>query len=153
MRNLVQKISVYAKGFDPNFIVIPQNGVGLICTTGDDVGLPDVDYFGRIEGFGQEDLYYGYDADDRPTPSVLNAEKRPRFFRLYQQLVEQRVPGEPLELLQDVFLSAVHPSVTAPLLQVRLWRIFVFKASLNLAQKIFASAPSGWPGRLWDRFC
>ena len=68
MRSLVQEISDYAKGIDRDFFVIPQNGVELVSTTGDAAGLPDMEYIGAIDGIGQEDLYYGYDDDDQPTP-------------------------------------------------------------------------------------
>ena len=72
MRNFVQNISVYAKGMNPDFIIIPQNGAELVSTTGDDSGSPNMNYINAIDGMGQEDLFYGYNADDQATPSTEN---------------------------------------------------------------------------------
>ena len=72
MRNFVQNISTYAKGINPDFVIIPQNGVELVSTTGDDTGLPDMNYINAIDGIGQEDLFYGYNADDQATPTTDN---------------------------------------------------------------------------------
>lgn len=72
MRDLVQDISAYAKGINSNFVIIPQNGVEIVSTTGDDTGSPDMDYISAIDGIGQEDLFYGYDTDDQATPSAAN---------------------------------------------------------------------------------
>ena len=70
MRSFVQRISAYAKGINPDFVVIPQNGVALVSATGDESGAPDMEYLNAIDGIGQEELYYGYDADDQQTPSI-----------------------------------------------------------------------------------
>lgn len=67
MRNFVQEISIYAKSINPKFLIIPQNGVNLISTTGDEYGAPDINYINAIDGIGQEDLFYGYDEDDKLT--------------------------------------------------------------------------------------
>ena len=72
MRNFVQNISAYAKGINPNFAIIPQNGAELVITTGDDGDLPEMDYINAIDGIGQESLNYGYDADDQSTPTSEN---------------------------------------------------------------------------------
>jgi len=72
MRDFVQDISAYAKGINPNFAIIPQNGVELISTTGTDEGSPEMNYINAIDGIGQESLNYGYDADDQATPSQEN---------------------------------------------------------------------------------
>ncbi len=69
MRNFVQSISSYAKTFDPNFIVIPQNGQELITKDGESNGLIDPAYLKAIDGIGREDLFYGYDYDDVATPT------------------------------------------------------------------------------------
>lgn len=72
MRNFVQGISVYAKGINPNFAIIPQNGAELVSTTGDDAGSPKMDYINAIDGMGQEDLFYGYNEDNQATPIADN---------------------------------------------------------------------------------
>ncbi|MCD6501081.1 endo alpha-1,4 polygalactosaminidase [bacterium] len=68
MRDFVQDISRYAKSANVDFIVIPQNGAEIVSTTGEDTGLPDMNYINAIDGIGQESLYYGYYADDQETP-------------------------------------------------------------------------------------
>ncbi len=72
MRNFVQDISTYAKGINPGFVIIPQNGVELVSSTGDNTGSPDMNYINAIDGIGQEDLFYGYNADDQATPTADN---------------------------------------------------------------------------------
>ncbi len=72
MRDFVQDISAYAKEINPNFAIIPQNGAELVSTTGDDEGIPDMDYIHAIDGIGQESLNYGFSADDQPTPNDEN---------------------------------------------------------------------------------
>jgi len=67
MREFVIGISEYSKSVHPGFIIIPQNGIELVSTNGDEDGQPHSDYLGAIDGNGQEDLYYGYDKDDRAT--------------------------------------------------------------------------------------
>lgn len=69
MRTFVRDISAYARGFDADFIVIPQNGIELVTETGEAAGAPMEAYLGAISGVGQEDLYYGYDGDDTATPA------------------------------------------------------------------------------------
>ena len=72
MRDFVQNISIYAKGINPNFAIIPQNGAEIVSTTGDDEGSPQMDYIHAIDGIGQEGLNYGYSKDDRATPTAEN---------------------------------------------------------------------------------
>lgn len=74
MRNLVQKISAYAKAKNPNFVVIPQNGQELFTGDGTKSGVKQVDYLAAIDGQGREDLYYGYDSDNQATPGSVSAE-------------------------------------------------------------------------------
>ena len=68
MRNFVQEISAYSKAINPDFAVIPQNGSELVSNTGNDLGSPDIAYINAIDGIGQEDLFYGYNSDNEPTP-------------------------------------------------------------------------------------
>ncbi len=67
MRAFVTGISEYSKSIYPDFYVIPQNGIELVTTSGDEDGQPHSDYLNAIDGNGQEDLYYGYNKDDRAT--------------------------------------------------------------------------------------
>ena len=70
MRIFVQEISAYSKAINPDFAIIPQNGAELVSTTGDDTGSPDMAYINAIDGIGQEDLFYGYNADNQATPNA-----------------------------------------------------------------------------------
>ncbi|GAB5409411.1 MAG: endo alpha-1,4 polygalactosaminidase [Balneolaceae bacterium] len=72
MRNFVQEISEYARKQQPEFIVIPQNGVQLVSDNGKWDGKPDLNYLNAIDGLGQESLYYGSNEDDIKTPQDLS---------------------------------------------------------------------------------
>lgn len=73
MREFVMNISQYSKTLKPDFNVIPQNGLELISDNGDDSGQPNVAYLNAIDANGQEDLFFGYNADDQATPDQENA--------------------------------------------------------------------------------
>lgn len=68
MRDFVQNISNYAKGIKSDFIVIPQNGHELLTDNGEETGTVVVAYLDALDGVGREDLFYGYNGDDVPTP-------------------------------------------------------------------------------------
>lgn len=68
MRDFVQAISTYAKEINPEFAVVPQNGCELVSSTGEETGVPDQAYLGAIDAIGREDLFYGYNVDNHPTP-------------------------------------------------------------------------------------
>jgi len=70
MRNFVQRISSYAKGFVPNFLIIPQNGGELLTKDSEENGLPSEEYIAALDGVGREDLYYGYSSNNLPTPAA-----------------------------------------------------------------------------------
>jgi cysteinyl-tRNA synthetase len=67
MRELVISLSRYARGLNPDFILIPQNGNELLTVDGKLNSAPALDYIQAIDGIGQEDLFYGYTADNRET--------------------------------------------------------------------------------------
>ncbi|MBN1597442.1 MAG: endo alpha-1,4 polygalactosaminidase [Bacteroidales bacterium] len=69
MRDFVIALSQYAKGLDSDFIIIPQNGQELVTADGNEDGTPEMSYLNAIDGVGREDLFYGYDYDNEPTPS------------------------------------------------------------------------------------
>ncbi|RMG57808.1 MAG: hypothetical protein D6722_24380 [Bacteroidetes bacterium] len=64
MRQLVMDLNTYAQGQAPGFFLIPQNGQKLVQQDGG----PAQTYLDAIAGLGREDLYYGYEADNRATP-------------------------------------------------------------------------------------
>ena len=74
MRRLVEAISVYTKGMQPNFMIIPQNGHDLVTENGEADGSPVSSYLRAIDGIGREDLLYGYEEDDVATPPVVTEE-------------------------------------------------------------------------------
>lgn len=68
MRDLVEEISSWSKGISPSFIILSQNGNELITENGEPDGSVDVSYTAAIDGFGREDLFFGYQSDDIATP-------------------------------------------------------------------------------------
>lgn len=72
MRNFVIGISQYAKAQNSQFAIIPQNGIELITSNGESDGTLVQAYINAIDGVGQEDLFFGYDEDNQPTPSADN---------------------------------------------------------------------------------
>ena len=70
MRLFVQQISSYGRNARPAFIVIPQNGHELLTPNGDPTGGVATEYVAAIDAVGREDLFYGYDDDDRATPAA-----------------------------------------------------------------------------------
>src|SRR4051812_33904917 len=69
-RDFVIGISQYSKGINPNFNIIPQNGIELVSKDGESISEPSVEYLNAIDANGQEDLFYGYDNDDQKTPAA-----------------------------------------------------------------------------------
>jgi len=72
MRDFVIGISNYGKTAEADFFIIPQNGIELVTSNGDDAGPIDTSYINAIDGNGQEDLFYGYENDDQATPANDN---------------------------------------------------------------------------------
>ena len=64
MRDFVQKISALARQINPVFEVVPQNGLELLLKN----NKPVAAYIKAVSGVGREDLFYGYEADNEPTP-------------------------------------------------------------------------------------
>jgi cysteinyl-tRNA synthetase len=69
MRDFVQAISAYAKAKNHDFIIVPQNGQELVTLNGDNKGTADLTYLSSIDGQGREDLLYGYNEDNKATPT------------------------------------------------------------------------------------
>lgn len=68
MRGFVVRISETARLQDPDFIVIPQNGIELITNGYSAQDKLATTYLHAIDGHGQEDLFYGYTRDNQATP-------------------------------------------------------------------------------------
>jgi len=73
MRDFVIGISQYSKSLKQDFIVIPQNGIELVTDNGEETGQPDIAYLNAIDAVGQEDLFFGYNNDDKETPADVTA--------------------------------------------------------------------------------
>jgi len=58
MQEFVIEISKYARGIDPDFIIIPQNGVELGFNNIDPSEGFNADYLNAIDGMGVEELFY-----------------------------------------------------------------------------------------------
>jgi cysteinyl-tRNA synthetase, unknown class len=70
MREFVQNISATVKKARPEFLVVAQGGVELLTADGEPDGKPVADYLKAIDGFAQEEVFYGYDnKDDRKSPA------------------------------------------------------------------------------------
>jgi cysteinyl-tRNA synthetase, unknown class len=68
MCDFVMAMRAHTDTIEPNFLLIPQNGEELV-TAGDGHETPPAnDYLAAIDGQGREDLLYGYNADNKPTP-------------------------------------------------------------------------------------
>ena len=67
MRSFVINISQYAKARQPEFKIIPQNGVKLITKNASVNGSIHQNYVQAIDGQGQEGLHYGYLQDNTLT--------------------------------------------------------------------------------------
>lgn len=74
MRALIQEIGLIARQTNKDFILIPQNGGELVLLNIEGVDSPAIAYISAIQGLGREDLWYGYEKDDKPTPSNESAE-------------------------------------------------------------------------------
>ncbi len=68
MRKFVIHISDYGKIQKPGFIIIAQNGVELLTTTGQPDAPLHRDYLNALEGQSQEGLFFGYNTINEPTP-------------------------------------------------------------------------------------
>ena len=68
MRDFVIGISEYSKAINGSFLIIPQNGIEIVTDEGDLSDSLNQSYLDAIDAHGQEDLLYGYNADDRETP-------------------------------------------------------------------------------------
>ena len=66
MTDLMAAIASYVRGHDPDFYIFPQNASELASQT--------IGYLDTIDGIGQEDIYFGYEADGKATDPALTLE-------------------------------------------------------------------------------
>ncbi len=82
MREFVISISKNAKSQQSDFAIIVQNGVEITSTTEKPDGTIASEYISAIDGQGQEDLFYGYAKDNKPTPTKVTDHLKPYLSRL-----------------------------------------------------------------------
>lgn len=75
MVSFVSRLSAWAKGQRPDFLIVPQNGEEL---------LADAGYRAAIDGLGKEDLFFGDHGNDRPN-EPWRVEKALSFIKLAQR--------------------------------------------------------------------
>jgi len=68
MRKFVMGIGTYAKSYNDDFIIIPQNGQELITDNGEGNGNLQNEYIQSIDATGRESMFYGYYKNDEETP-------------------------------------------------------------------------------------
>lgn len=86
MKEFIIAISKYAKGINPDFVIIPQNGVELLGKNESiDNGL-DVDYINAIDGVGVEELFF-----DGGVANAADRDYRLSFLRLAKDQVKVMV--------------------------------------------------------------
>ena len=66
---LVQSLESYAGTHSSGFLLVAQNGSELLTVDGEPQGSVNPSYRDALDGQAQEDLYFGYLADDQPTPA------------------------------------------------------------------------------------
>lgn len=66
MQDFVVEISDYARSFDPDFILIPQNGCELLFNDVDSESELNMRFIHAIDGYGNEELFFdgNYSPDD-----------------------------------------------------------------------------------------
>lgn len=64
MRTFVQRISERGEALRPGFLVVPQNGERLLTLNGAANGTLATNYVNAVDGFGREELFYGYNNED-----------------------------------------------------------------------------------------
>lgn len=84
MRSFISAIAQKARAQNPSFIVIPQNGQELITLNDESDGPLAQEYVSRINGIGREDVYFGYEKDNVPTPKKVN-EYLKNWLDVYKQ--------------------------------------------------------------------
>ncbi len=72
MRELIKDIAKSARSNHPGFIIITQNGIELILKEKNKYARATA-YLNAITGVAQEDLFYGYNEDNVPTPPNENS--------------------------------------------------------------------------------
>ena len=72
MRDFVVAISKNAKMQRSDFAIIVQNGVEISSMTDNSNGKLAAEYIAAIDGQGQEDLFFGYSRDDKPTSEKVS---------------------------------------------------------------------------------
>ncbi len=133
MRVFIQRMAAYAEARMPEFIIIPQNGEALAALDDAPDAEPALEYLAAIDGQGREDLLFGYEADNAPTP-----EAERDWMRAYL-LVEEAQGVE--VLATDYCHSPEHAAFSYA--ENERWGFISFAAPSRELDVIPASAPYG----------
>jgi cysteinyl-tRNA synthetase len=71
MRQFIVEIARYARQFNPNFQIVPQNAPMVMMLDQDDdafTGVIDAIFAKAVNAWGIEDLFFGMTQDDQPSP-------------------------------------------------------------------------------------
>jgi len=82
MREFVINISTYAKKYNPNFLIIPQNGLELVFKNLDINNGFDENYLQAIDGIGVEEVFYNdsYQPDDERITQLKSLKSKKKIF-------------------------------------------------------------------------
>ncbi len=100
MRGSIQKISDFTRRYNPNFAVIPQNGLDLLVKVDPDNetrSVPARTYIRAIDGVLQEGLFYGYPSFGAPT----DKERREQLLKLTAVAKSNRIKVLVMDFAKD----------------------------------------------------
>ncbi len=82
MRAFVKDISSYTKSINPNFLIIPQNGIELAFKEMDLSNGFDENYLQAIDGIGVEEVFYNdtYQPDDERITQLKTLKSKKKIF-------------------------------------------------------------------------
>ncbi len=86
MRTLVINIAQKARAADGDFLIVPQNGQGVVLTgfCNDCSNSVDQAYMNSVSAIGREDLHYGYSGDNMLN-TVSEEQEVGAFLKLYTE--------------------------------------------------------------------
>jgi cysteinyl-tRNA synthetase, unknown class len=100
MRSFIQNISNFTRRYNPNFAVIPQNGLDLIVKVDPDnetTSVPARTYIRAIDGVLQEGMFYGYPLFGKPTEK----ERQERLLKLMAVAKSNRLKVLVMDFAKD----------------------------------------------------
>jgi cysteinyl-tRNA synthetase len=120
MQDFVVNISEYARGIDPDFIIIPQNGVELAYNNLEPSEGFNPSYMNAIDGLGVEELFYnGNYAEDRERLPLLQELKVSKKILVSEYVKDDAdISDAILRNRNEGFLSFIRKSSNYDYLQI-----------------------------------